>query len=116
MNLDAVLLRGIVREQRVSAVAALLMLTVFILPSCRTKREPHGESGAAVTVSAEDRCVDAWLAQRHLDAFGAPEGTAYAGGTPLLDESTGEGKSRSEYVYARHPAARGACAPEAGSR
>ncbi len=53
--------------------------------------------------------MDAWLEGRGLDPFGAPQGTVYAGGTPLMNEATGELADRLEYVYARHPEARAAC-------
>lgn len=57
----------------------------------------------------ETACLDRWLAARHLDAYGAPLGTMYAGGTPLFDEGTGKTMSRLEYVYAKLPEARRAC-------
>lgn len=55
--------------------------------------------------------MDKWLAAHGLDSYGHPEGTMYAGGTPLFDERTGETRDRLEYVYARQPGARQACRP-----
>jgi hypothetical protein len=55
--------------------------------------------------------VDKWLAAHGLDTYGHPEGTMYAGGTPLFDERTGETRDRLDYVYARQPEARHACRP-----
>ena len=57
----------------------------------------------------EETCVDRWLASRGLDVFGSPRGTTYPGGSPVLDERTGRGIPRLEYVYAHHPDARSAC-------
>jgi hypothetical protein len=50
-----------------------------------------------------DECLDRWLAAEKLDAYGSPEGTVYAGGSPLLDEATGTATSRWDYVVAKHP-------------
>jgi len=55
-------------------------------------------------------CVDGWLKNKKLDEFGHPEGTMYAGGSPLFNEATGESKDRLEYVFSRQPDARKACA------
>ena len=57
----------------------------------------------------ETACVDAWLKGKKLDRYGSPEGTMYAGGTPLFDERTGERAERLPFVYKRHPAAKKAC-------
>jgi hypothetical protein len=56
-------------------------------------------------------CVDGWLKNKKLDEFGNPEGTMYAGGSPLFNEATGESKDRLEYVFSRQPEAKKACAP-----
>lgn len=53
--------------------------------------------------SARADCVDAQLAARHLNAFGDPPDTAYAGGTPLFDERTGRTSDRIEAVLSKHP-------------
>ena len=63
--------------------------------------------GANPTVEA---CVDRWLQEHKMDQFGHPEGTMYAGGSPLFNEATGESKDRLEYVFGRNPEARKACA------
>lgn len=54
-------------------------------------------------------CVDDWLAARGLDAYGNPTGTTYSGGTPLVDEATGEVRTREEYLLAHHPELAEAC-------
>ena len=54
--------------------------------------------GCAATADGRDACVDYWLAPHQLDAFGAPIGTVYAGGTPLFDEATGKTMSRLEHL------------------
>lgn len=56
-------------------------------------------------------CVDGWLQNKKLDQYGHPEGTMYAGGSPLFNEATGESKDRLEYVFSRQPEAKKACAP-----
>lgn len=59
---------------------------------------------------AQEACLDRWLKANGLDRYGHPEGTMYAGGTPLFDERTGEQKDRLDYVFERKPEARKACA------
>lgn len=59
---------------------------------------------------AQEACVDQWLEKHGLDRYGSPEGTMYAGGTPLFDERTGETKDRLEFIFQRKPEARQACA------
>ncbi|HSP78778.1 MAG TPA: hypothetical protein VLQ93_09630 [Myxococcaceae bacterium] len=59
--------------------------------------------------AAVEACVDRWLEARNMDMYGHPEGTMYAGGTPLFNEVTGERTDRLEYIFKRHPEARQAC-------
>lgn len=59
-----------------------------------------------------EACVDRWLQENKMDTFGHPEGTMYAGGSPLFNEATGESKDRLEYVFSRNPKARDVCAPK----
>jgi hypothetical protein len=66
--------------------------------------------GPGAAAKSEEACVDAWLKARSLDKYGHPEGTMYAGGTPLFDERTGETRERLPYVYSRQPEAKAACA------
>lgn len=97
-----------------------------VSPDAGARSEDAGTTGAdAGTVigrskkpgpgaaKSEEACVDAWLKERSLDRYGHPEGTMYAGGSPLFDERTGESRDRLGYVYARQPAAKSACAPQA---
>ncbi|MBN1209257.1 MAG: hypothetical protein JXB05_30655 [Myxococcaceae bacterium] len=73
----------------------------------------EGSTTAAQTEAeraAQERCVDTWLSSKKLDRYGNPEGTMYAGGTPLFNEATGESRDRLEYVYERQPEAKQACA------
>jgi hypothetical protein len=76
-----------------------------------------GDAGTRVQggpLAAQETCVDRWLQEHHLDRFGHPEGTMYAGGTPLFNEATGETQDRLEHVFARQPDALKACpAPSA---
>lgn len=41
--------------------------------------------------------IDRWIAENDLNEFGDAKGTAYTGGTPLFDETTGV--SRERYAY-----------------
>jgi|SRR6267378_360882 hypothetical protein len=68
-------------------------------------------ASAKTARAREEKCVDRWLAQRKLDPYGSPEGTMYAGGTPLFNEATGRQIDRLEYIYRKHPEAKAACAP-----
>ena len=76
-----------------------------------------GPSDAGAKAQGGDRaaveaCVDHWLQDHKLDRYGHPEGTMYAGGTPLFNEATGESRDRLEYVFERQPEARKACASQ----
>jgi hypothetical protein len=102
-----------------SVVVGALLLLGAAVGGC-----PRAEQAAAPAVTpaptptaapakpsrkAEEACVDRWLAARGFDPYGGPDGTMYAGGTPLFDERTGERRDRLEYVYKLHPAARDTC-------
>ena len=58
------------------------------------------------TKTDEEMCVDRFLVARKLNAFGDPEGTSYAGGTPLFDEATGKTTDRLAHVYGKQAEAR----------
>ncbi len=66
--------------------------------------------GTGGSREAQEACVDRWLKSKGFDSYGNPEGTMYAGGTPLFDERTGESRDRLDYVFQRRPEARQACA------
>ena len=59
-------------------------------------------------------CLDRQLTEKGLNPFGDPEGTLYAGGTPLFDEKTGRSVPREQYVLAKHPEIGRACGGDAG--
>ncbi|HEX8538253.1 MAG TPA: hypothetical protein VF664_12365 [Cystobacter sp.] len=67
---------------------------------------PAEDGGAR---AAREACVDRWLQEHKLDRYGHPEGTMFAGGSPLFNEATGETRDRLEYVFARQPDALKAC-------
>ncbi|OJH38950.1 hypothetical protein [Cystobacter ferrugineus] len=67
---------------------------------------PAPDGGAR---AAQEACVDRWLQEHQLDRYGHPQGTMFAGGSPLFNEATGETKDRLEYVFARQPDALKAC-------
>ena len=97
---------------------------LLLLAACRREPAPSGsepgtppaattsEPGAPASPSAA--CVDSQLAAKGLNSFGDPVDTAYAGGTPLFDEKTGQRRDRIEYVLSRRPDIARACAPEKG--
>lgn len=47
--------------------------------------------------------IDEWLDQNGLNKYGDPQGTMYAGGTPLFDEATGKTTDKYEYILEQHP-------------
>jgi hypothetical protein len=47
--------------------------------------------------------IDRWLADNGLNRYGDPMDVRYLGGTPLLNESTGERISRLDYILKNHP-------------
>lgn len=62
-----------------------------------------------------EACLDRWLAARDLDSFGAPRGTVYGDGSPLLDKATGTTSTRWSHVVAKHPDVAQACLPSSPS-
>lgn len=78
-------------------------------PSSGGDKAQAGTTAPAGDRAAVESCVDRWLQAHKLDSYGNPEGTMYAGGTPLFNEATGETRDRLEYVFSRQPDARKAC-------
>ncbi len=52
---------------------------------------------------AQKITIEDWLTKHGLNRYGDPEGTYYDGGTPLLDEITGQAIERFEYILKNHP-------------
>ena len=75
--------------------------TLLLIFAC--KREPPPPP------AQPQSCLDAQLAARKLNEFGDPDGTVYAGGTPLFDEKSGARTDRAKYIFARHPDIARAC-------
>ena len=94
-------------------LSALLLLSA-LLSGCHQEAPrpaaPHAIPKNFKHVETEDSCVDAWLTQHGFDSFGNAADTNYPSGTPLFDERTGKSINRFDYVYARHPEAKQACA------
>jgi hypothetical protein len=80
-------------------VVAALMLALLGPTAC--KRSPADPQ--PVAAPSQEQCVEQYLAERHLNPFGDPVDTVYAGGTPLFDERTGERTDRLDYLARRHP-------------
>jgi len=68
----------------------------------------HGPMRGSMVRGLQE-CVDGELAKRKLNEFGDPEGTHYAGGTPLMNEVSGKSTDRVEHVFAKHPDIKTAC-------
>ena len=77
---------------------------LVVLIACRREAPPQ---------PAGVSCLDRELAARGLNAFGDPQGTMYAGGTPLFDERTGKAIPREQYVFSHHPDLASACTADA---
>ncbi len=101
---------------------AVLLLSLLLggAPEAPPKDAPVANKSKTTSAKAararEEKCVDRWLTERKLDPYGMPEGTMYAGGTPLFDEASGRQTDRLEYVYQKHPEAKTACAPAKKAR
>lgn len=66
-------------------------------PAIRT--EPSNSA-----ISPDEKAqIDIWIEKNDLNFYGDPKDTAYAGGTPLFDESTGTYIDRYEYIMNNHP-------------
>jgi hypothetical protein len=102
-----------------------LLVATVLLAGCKKDPQPDAVIGApgavkpgAVTVEQpetskdpEENCVSVWLRGKGLDEYGSPQGTMYAGGSPLFDEASGKTRTRLDVVYEKHPAAKESCAP-----
>ena len=75
---------------------------------------PCRQEAPAPPTAPAGSCLDQQLAAKGLNPFGDPEGTMYAGGTPLFDEKTGRSTPREQYVFTRHPDIARACGVDAG--
>jgi hypothetical protein len=97
-------------------LSLLLAGTLEASPKGKVVANKSKTASAKTARAREEKCVDRWLAARKLDRYGLPEGTMYAGGTPLFDEATGRQIDRLGHIYRKHPEAKTACAPTRGAR
>jgi hypothetical protein len=88
--------------------------TLWILLACACRQTAPPAAPTPQAQEAPQSCLDRQLAAKGLNPFGDPEGTMYAGGTPLFDEKTGRMTPREQYVLARHPDIARACVADAG--
>ena len=80
-------------------------------PAPAAERTPAPASSTAPRLDAtQTECVEKWLKGHGLDAYGNPEGTMYAGGTPTFDEKTGRSVDRWTLVAKNRPEALQSCA------
>jgi hypothetical protein len=94
----------------------LLAGSVAACPKDKPVTNKSTTASAKAVRAREEKCVDRWLAERKLDPYGSPEGTMYAGGTPLFNEATGRQIDRLDYIYRKHPEVKAACAPAKKTR
>jgi hypothetical protein len=47
--------------------------------------------------------IDKWIREGKRNEFGDPQGTVYAGGTPLFDMRSGKTRDRYEHILDKHP-------------
>jgi hypothetical protein len=47
--------------------------------------------------------IEEWITRNRLNQYGDPADTLYAGGSPLMDETTGKLMTRYEYLLKMHP-------------
>jgi hypothetical protein len=97
-------------------LSILLAGSVAACPKDKPVTNKSKTASAKAARAREEKCVDRWLAERKLDPYGSPEGTMYAGGTPLFNEATGRRIDRLDHVYRKHPEAKAACAPAPKTR
>ena len=80
-------------------------------PAPAAERTPAPASAPGPRLDArQTECVESWLKGHGLDAYGNPQGTMYAGGTPTFDESTGRSVDRWALVAKNRPEALQLCA------
>jgi hypothetical protein len=51
----------------------------------------------------EKKKIDGWLKKNKLNQYGDSEGTTYAGGTPIFNETTGKKVDRYDYLNNKFP-------------
>ncbi len=78
-------------------------------PEPASTRQPAAAPDAGAPKPDRLTCADRWLGAKGLNEYGDPKDTAYAGGTPLFDEATGETKDRLAHLLAKHPELASAC-------
>jgi hypothetical protein len=96
------------------AVLVLVATIALALLACKPAPRMRVDAGSESNPSA-DACLDRWLAEQKLDAYGSPLGTVYAGGTPAFDETSGTARSRWDYLVEKYPALARTCDGAHGS-
>ena len=92
-----------------SRKVVLLILVVLVSAASfsfwrmQERIEKHAIEEAGVFSLQEKTQIDIWIQENDLNQYGDPKDTAYAGGTPLFNEATGETTDRYEYILQRHP-------------
>jgi hypothetical protein len=63
----------------------------------------YGPAETSKKLTAEDKAkIDGWIIGQGLNEYGDPKDIAYAGGTPLFNEVTGETIDKYEYILTKH--------------
>ena len=104
---------------------ALLPVLLLAAAACRPSTSPEASAPRPPPPAAapaarpapqiqpdaqQTECVEKWLKGHGLDAYGNPQGTMYAGGTPTFDEATGKPVDRWTLVARHRPEALQSCA------
>jgi hypothetical protein len=75
-----------------------------LVPARAPSRLFSGRIPAMASIDdATKQRIERWIKEKGRNPYGDPQGTVYAGGTPLFDERTGRTRDRYEYILEKHP-------------
>ena len=84
-------------------LVVLVSVASFLLLRSEESIEKRAIEEAGVFSMQEKTQIDTWIGENDLNQYGDRKDTAYAGGTPLFNEATGESTDRYDYILQRHP-------------
>ena len=97
-------------ERKIAVILGLIILVLIIgfVILQQTQKEsiqyPTGqakEEGSEISLE-EKQLIEAWIRENDLNRYGDIKDTAYIGGTPLFNETTGQSIDKYEYILQRH--------------
>ncbi len=103
------------RRQSTAVRPPGIAVIMLLLAACDHPAGSSGSAGAPVSSrpatpvppsrreGPRETCLERELKNSGLNRYGDPDGTVYAGGSPLMDERTGATMTRDEYVLSHHP-------------